>query len=290
MSHTVHWLEPLLPSPISDALLAKAADVIECARQFKASVADYHIDQRIRSFRIANSLYSNLLEGVEVSYASLSPDVKWGKSEPPLNVGEAHIRTQAHFEQLEMFSPDGSCDWSDTFSIEVVTSLHRHLFEPLDPQDMQLGMGQILVPGQLRSASERNVLVGRHSAPDWQIVEAMLKRMQQAYGMQRDPRCQLIACLAFHHRLAYVHPFDDGNGRVGRLLLHLQLQRLGLEPKLWSICQTIYEQRQEYFAALANADQNRRGDLDGRGQLTQAGLVDVIGLLLQAIRRSAKFL
>src|SRR5690606_16061611 len=38
---------------------------------------------------------------------------------------------------------------------------------------------------------------------------------------------------------------------------------------------------EEYYARLANADQPRRGDLDGRGQLTQAGLFEFIIFMLE---------
>ncbi|MDD2894189.1 MAG: Fic family protein, partial [Halothiobacillaceae bacterium] len=96
-----------------------------------------------------------------------------------------------------------------------------------------------------------------------------------------DPRQRLLAAFAFHHRLAWVHPFADGNGRVVRLLTHLQLFKLGLASPLWSLSRGLAREHALYYARLANADQPRRGDLDGRGQLTQAGLFEFIEFMLQ---------
>ncbi|MBD8089005.1 Fic family protein [Pseudomonas fluorescens] len=276
----VHWLEPLIPSPVSLRLLDRASDVFECANHLKRSTTPGQLLEKVTQARINNSHFSCLIEGIDSGLSSLAGYVPWKSYSTPPTPAQAHMRAQAHFEKLEVFSPVGESSLGDVFAPSLIESLHQYLFEPLSQDHLLLSSGGRLIPGQTRSHSQRQVAVGRHEAPCWTAVNAMLKRMHQAYGMQREPRHALIACLAFHHRLAYVHPFDDGNGRVGRLLLHLQLQRLGLEPSLWSVSKVLYERREGYYASLANADQPRRGDLDGRGQLSQAGLVGFIEFML----------
>lgn len=279
----VHWLEPLLPSPLSERLLAKAGEVLNHAHRIAQSSYAPDLPEQMARARVINSHYSNLIEGIESELTRLHGSVLLELGGPGLNPVYAHIRAQAHFENLAIFSPMGGRDFGDTFSPPLISTLHQCLFEAVEGAELRLSSGQDVVPGQFRSLSQRQVKVGRHEAPCWSVVDAMLHRMHQAYGRQRDPRCQLIACLAFHHRLAYVHPFDDGNGRVGRLLLHLQLQRLGFGSSLNPISKALYERREGYYVALASADQPRRGDLDGRGQLTQAGLVSFVEFLLTAI-------
>jgi len=55
--------------------------------------------------------------------------------------------------------------------------------------------------------------------------------------------------ILFHHRLVAIHPFDDGNGRMARLLMNLLLMQAGYPPAVIR-----QEDRGEYYAALAQAD------------------------------------
>ncbi len=112
----------------------------------------------------------------------------------------------------------------------------------------------------------------------------MLTRLQEFYGAASDPRSRLLGVMAYHHRLAFVHPFMDGNGRLVRMLTHLQLVKLGLGSPLWSISRGLARRQQEYYGRLHAADQPRRGDLDGRGQLTQGGLVEFVRFMLEVCR------
>ena len=72
-----------------------------------------------------------------------------------------------------------------------------------------------LEPGVLRAAV---VSVGRHVAPAAAELPVFLKRFADVYGPLVQPTPQgLVAAVAAHHRLAWIHPFLDGNGRVTRL-------------------------------------------------------------------------
>jgi Fic family protein len=46
---------------------------------------------------------------------------------------------------------------------------------------------------------------------------------------------RLVAIAASHHRLLWIHPFSEGNGRVARLLSHALLRRAGVGSPLWSV-------------------------------------------------------
>ncbi len=97
----------------------------------------------------------------------------------------------------------------------------------------------------------------------------MLRHLRYGFGRIHDPRRRLIGALAYHHRLAFVHPFLDGNGRTTRLMTHLHLVALGLRPTLWSLSRGLARQHQDYYRMLALADRPREGDLDGRGKLSR---------------------
>lgn len=127
-----------------------------------------------------------------------------------------------------------------------------------------------MVPGALRQA---HVMVGRHEAPEPEALPELLARFTQAYTGPMLGRLETIASVAAgHHRLAWIHPFPDGNGRVARLVSHARLGEIGVGSELWSVSRGLARNLERYKALLQAADEPRRGALDGRGNLTAAGL------------------
>jgi Fic family protein len=78
---------------------------------------------------------------------------------------------------------------------------------------------------------------------------------------------------AAHHRLAWIHPFLDGNGRVARLMWHATLLEALDTGAVWSIARGLARKVDDYKKHLAACDQGRRNDLDGRGHLSEENLV-----------------
>jgi len=100
-----------------------------------------------------------------------------------------------------------------------------------------------------------------------------------------------VAIAAAHHRLAWIHPFGDGNGRVIRLQSQAQLIRHGVASHgLWTLSRGLARWRQRYYAGLAAADQGRRGDLDGRGNLSDAALADFCVFFLETMLDQIRFM
>jgi Fic family protein len=125
------------------------------------------------------------------------------------------------------------------------------------------------------------VQVGRHIAPDPNDLPAFLGRFEHVYGGRLSKLHKVIAVAAAHHRLLWIHPFLDGNGRVTRLFSHAFFRELGIGSELWSVSRGLARDVENYKAHLMTADEPRRGDLDGRGNLTQAGLEAFCGFFLK---------
>jgi len=231
--------------------------------------------------RITNSYYSNLIEGQFTEPATLSTRVPRRDSKELRELAESHIGVQALLERTVRRPKSIDAPWSVFFAPEFISVIHRRLFTGASDDDLRLSDGRLMVPGQLRDSAQRNVLVGDHAAPAWESVAPMLTRLQQVYGGQPDLTSRILSALAYHHRLAFIHPFEDGNGRVVRMITHLQLMRLGLASPLWSLSRGLARKQDEYYGRLRAADQPRRGDLDGRGQLTQSGLFEFVEFMLQ---------
>jgi Fic family protein len=183
----------------------------------------------------------------------------------------AHVEVQRLIEQrlsadpaVEICSPD-FLGW-----------IHREFYERLPDEfrRVQTPSGEIKIvePGRLR---RDEVTVGRHLAPAFQALPEFLQRFAAAYdSLNLSAIDRVVAAAAAHHRLAWIHPFLDGNGRVARLFTHAYLVRARIDGHgLWTVSRGFARNRDAYLAALAGADEHRRGDLDGRGNLSNQGLL-----------------
>ena len=277
-----HWLEPVWPSPGFPASILRTAETLSFRAGKLTGLIPENTALRIGGLmRITNSYYSNLIEGQFTEPATLSARLPRRDSKELRELAESHIGVQELLERAVRRPKSIEAPWGVFFAPSFVSVIHRRLFAGASDEDLRLSDGRLIVPGQLRDTAERNVLVGDHAAPAWESVTPMLKRLQHVYGGQPDLTSRILSSLAYHHRFAFVHPFEDGNGRVVRMITHLQLMRLGLASPLWSISRGLARKQDEYYGRLRAADQPRRGDLDGRGQLTQRGLFEFVEFMLQ---------
>jgi Fic family protein len=127
-----------------------------------------------------------------------------------------------------------------------------------------------LAPGELRKLDLR---VGNHVAVSPGAVPRFLERFAQVYGNAGKTE-SIISTAAAHHRLLWIHPFMDGNGRVARLMSHaMMLDRLD-SGAVWSVARGLARKVQEYKRLHSNCDVPRRNDPDGRGALSEEALAE----------------
>jgi fido (protein-threonine AMPylation protein) len=99
---------------------------------------------------------------------------------------------------------------------------------------------------------------GGMQPPSWTEVPALMRDwITSAQGLRNVDEATIAESLAaLHARFEQIHPFLDGNGRTGRLVLNLLLIRLGIPPAI------IYKGgRSRYVAALRRADNGDPGPL-----------------------------
>jgi len=173
------------------------------------------------------------------------------------------------------------------FSTQFLAGLHHSFYGRLPREDRVTEEGDEVAPGYFR---RRDVTVGGHAAPDWQSVPAFLQRIEEIYSAVRGLSARLIAIACAHHRLAWVHPFRDGNGRVMRLQSQAALIRQGAGSGLWAVSCGLARDVQSYYDRLADADQPRQGDLDGRGNLSERGLAAFVKYFLETCLDQVKFM
>ena len=122
-------------------------------------------------------------------------------------------------------------------------------------------------PGSFREHDIENFPAGMRP-PSWPEVPALVGDwISDAQALREADRSTLPQTLAdLHARFERIHPFLDGNGPTGRLVLNLLLVRLGIPPAI------IYKgDRARYLAALRRADQ---GDLGPLGEFLARAVLD----------------
>jgi Fic family protein len=183
-------------------------------------------------------------------------------------------------------------------SKEFIKWLHREFYRDV-PEEMLRIRGRnrelVMQPGEFRSLPEHNVAVGRHAPPSSDRVLDFMNYFEERYRLDRMGKAgRVIAMAAAHHRLNYIHPFPDGNGRVSRLMSHAMAYKAEIGAHgLWSISRGLargLESRAEYKSMMDHADMPRQGDLDGRGNLSQRALSDFVAWFLKVALDQVSFM
>jgi Fic family protein len=155
--------------------------------------------------------------------------------------------------------------------------LHQEFYSRL-PEELHYGERRDGSRYKIAMGSLRNfeVTVGQHQPPHHGSLSDFMQRFEQFYSSDRIlPTNQLIALAAAHHRLAWIHPFGDGNGRVARLHTQAWLIRCKADGAgLWTISRGLARQKDKYYEYLQTADRGRLNDYDGRGNLSDKGLAE----------------
>jgi len=242
--------------------------------------------------RSMNCYYSNLIEGHNTHPRDIDRALAADYSSDPHRrdlqlEARAHIEVQRRIDEraAELPRPPVARAFIEWTHREFCQRLPESLLVVVNPDT---GERVLVVPGQLRA---RTVAVGRHVAPAPADLPAFMGRFEQAYDSTRLTKPQqVIAVAAAHHRFLWIHPFLDGNGRVARLMSHALLLDIGIGSALWSVSRGLARNSGEYERLLMAADQPRRNDLDGRGALSQAALIDFCRFFLETCLDQVRYM
>jgi Fic family protein len=176
-------------------------------------------------------------------------------------------------------------------SLDSILAIHSRFCDLLPPdmlwvEDPDTGEKYPLVPGELR---QRDVKVGKHVGVSPGAVPRFLTRFEMAYAKLGKVDA-ILAAAAAHHRLLWIHPFMDGNGRVARLMTHAMLLDALDTGSVWSVSRGLARNEAKYKARLAACDLDRRNDLDGRGTLSEEELAKFTHFFLEICLDQVRFM
>ena len=221
--------------------------------------------------RTMNCYYSNLIEGHATHPVDIELALK-GDYSQDARKRDLQLEATAHITVQQWIDAGGLN--GRVVTEESIREIHRRFCEHL-PADLLTVEDPVtkekaqVIPGALRT---RDVRVGQHIPISPGAVPRFLRRFQEVYGGLGTAET-VIAAAAAHHRLVWIHPFLDGNGRVARLLSHARLLATLKAGAVWSIARGLARSVEAYKSHLAACDQTRRNDLDGRGHLSEEALV-----------------
>ena len=254
-------LSPVLPGkgnvgPLKDMaqeiITASAGLEGRVARETAVAIGD--------RLRLVNSYYSNLIEGHKTSIPDIEsalykvfsqdPDKKYAQE-----LCAAHVETERRFVQLVYAQKDRNiCER------KFLSDIHAAFYANLPEEHLYTHSGGGFTKHPVHPGVIRDVSVsvdGRlPHGPDYRDLPASLETFANAYDPDHfhgDER--LIAMAASHHRLTWLHPFRDGNGRVARLFSGLYLARAGVNRNnLWSLSRGLSRRKKQYMFELWAAD------------------------------------
>jgi Fic family protein len=282
---TPYRIEPCLLEEYPRALVDVISDVVRAAEALGNRLHPRTAASLAELVRVMNCYYSNLIEGHNTRPLDIERALRGDLDEEDDDRRDLQLEAAAHIRvQRELDARFAAGASGEPASRESIRGLHREFYKDAPARmlrvEHELGAYE-LVPGEFRSEPKHDVAVGRHQPPSSALVEKFMSYFETRYRFASLGTAERVfAMAAAHHRLNYIHPFPDGNGRVSRLMSHAMALQAGIGAHgLWSISRGLARGlagREDYKAMMDAADSPRRGDLDGRGNLSRAALVDFV--------------
>jgi Fic family protein len=272
----VSLMEPLLITESSrhrGPLADLALDLAQKSSGFRRSLPPSFLASLADLVRAMNCYYSNLIEGHDTHPIDIERALKNDYSQDA-HKRDLQFEAKAHIA-VQQWIDRGGVKGGLAITPDGVREIHRRFCELL-PEDLlwvedPAGKQKVRVlPGELRT---RDVQVGNHVAISAGSLPRFLERFAKVYG-KLGKADGIISLAAAHHRLLWMHPFVDGNGRVTRLMSHGMLLDLLDTGAVWSVARGLARNAQAYKTLLARCDITRRNDLDGRGTLSEEALAE----------------
>lgn len=188
-------------------------------------------------FEIEMTYNSNALEGNTLTLKETYWVIQQGITVKGKSLKD-HLEARNHKEALDYLYEMIGQDSNQTISENLIKSLHALVIQDIDKN----------IAGQYRNVDV--FITGTEHTPPSAIDVPFKMRELIEWGRKNHRKMNVVEFAAiFHHKFVHIHPFQDGNGRTGRLLMNIFLMQYGFPL-------TIIQKndRQKYYRVLAAAD------------------------------------
>jgi Fic family protein len=261
------------------ALTDLAIELAARSAGFRRSLPDGLRSTLADLVRAMNCYYSNLIEGHNTHPVDIERALRKDYHKDP-HKRDLQLEARAHINVQQWIDSGGLT--GHAMSKAAIQEIHRRFCEQLPEallwvENPETGERLKVLPGELRT---RDVKVGALVSISPGAVPRFLTQFEDAYSNLGKTEA-ILGAAAAHHRLLWIHPFLDGNGRVARLMSHAALLETLDTGGIWSAARGLARNVAAYKRNLANCDLPRRNDLDGRGPLSQESLAEFTRFFLE---------
>ncbi len=224
------------PFKITSAIISLVAEISQMIGRLSALEEASKIIRLRRTNRIRTIQGSLAIEGNTLSVEQITAILE-GKRviAPPREIQEVRNAVKA-YEQLDQWQPYSKADLLDAHRVLMTALLDN--------------------PGNFRRSGV-GVMAGQtvvHLAPPPDRVSYLMNDL--LHWLQATDQHPLIAGSVFHYEFEFIHPFEDGNGRVGRLWQTLILRKWNPLFAHIPVESLVYEHQAEYYAVLNKSTEN----------------------------------
>lgn len=283
----LNTMEPLFPYDETGELETLAIELLTKSARLSGILTIHARTAIAAMLRSVNAYYSNL---IEIPHTGNQKGKGNDKKAALLGINRSIYDEVSAYkyvsEQLpsKIHSGDSS---GIPCSAHFIQGLHAEFYGSL-PEEVRLNKGKdgnwkVAPVGVMRT---EGLEIGNHLAPPPERLPSYMERFEEFYdpttSLNRSKIKRIISIAASHHRLAWIHPFPNGSGRIVRLfseacLLYEELDAAGL----WSMSRGLALNKEEYLTRLAKADSPPSGDFDGRGKLSKQMLIEFCTFFLK---------
>ncbi|MDZ7761661.1 MAG: Fic family protein [Desulfovermiculus sp.] len=275
-------IEPLLireDSRHRNQLIDLVMDLARQASGFRRSLPEGIVRAWANLVRAMNCYYSNLIEGHYTHPVDIERALK-GDYSNDVTKRNLQLEAKAHIAVQEWI--DGGGLSGRAVTVNGLCEIHRRFCQLLPEallwvEHPKTGSHLPVIPGELRSY---DVQIGHHVPISPGALPRFLARFEDFYG-QLGRTDSVLAAACAHHRLLWIHPFLDGNGRVTRMMSYALLLEHLKTGGIWSVARGLARNEAEYKQKLMACDMKRGNDLDGRGHLSEDALAEFAGFFLR---------
>ena len=218
-------------------------------------------------FHMLESIGSSRIEGNNTTIMDYVETTKLNNPQPKLFGDEDDIK-QIQNGEIAMQYIEENIDDID-INKHFLRELHVLTVKGLDPN--KEGARN---PGLFRSG---NVKINKssHIPPDYTQVDALMDELIAFVNEDCPPKYDLLKVAIAHHRFVWIHPFENGNGRVVRLFTYAMLLKKNIffsKERIVNPTAVFCSDRQKYYDYLSMADEGTDEGLIAWAEYMLAGL------------------
>ena len=200
-------------------------------------------------FQMLESIGSSRIEGNNTTIMDYVESTRLASPSDNIDVAQEKIQEILNIEKAMSYIEDNISDIPITLTL--IRELHYLTVEGLSYKHEGAAH-----PGQFR---ESNVRIGgaTHIPPDYTQVMPLMQELVDFINEKHAPKYDLLKIAIAHHRFVWIHPFENGNGRVVRLFTYAMLLKFIFQSKQRIVNPTAVfcANRDAYYKYLAKADE-----------------------------------